>query len=67
MKFSFDLSSYNLNSVGATFFSLIFFHCTSIPIWIDKEGIVHLKGPTNMYNFAWGKDGGSSNDKEETD
>lgn len=63
LKFAFDLSSSTLNnsdSVGATFFSSIFFHCTSIPVWIDSKGMIHLKGPMNMYNFSWGRDGGSS-------
>ena len=61
---AYDLSS-NFNSdsmnIGATFMSSLFNHCTSIPIWIDKSGHIHLVGPKNMYNFAWGSDGGSCN------
>ena len=61
---AYDLSS-NFNSdsmnIGAKFMSSLFNHCTSIPIWIDKSGHIHLVGPKNMYNFAWGSDGGSCN------
>ena len=36
------------------------YHATSIPIWISaKTHKIHLKGPHNMYNFAWGSNGGN--------
>ena len=63
--FALNLSSLvfgnNIN-VGATFMSSMFEHCTTIPIWIDINGLYHLKGPRNMYNFAWGATGGSKED-----
>ena len=65
-KFALNLSSDKLNlghNVGATFLSSMFYHVTSSPIWIDKQGMIHLKGPSNMYNFAWGQDGGRTNSK----
>ena len=62
-NFAFDLSSDKLkdgNNWGATFYSSMFAHCTSIPIWIDVWGNIHLEGPDkDMYNFAWGDDGGN--------
>ena len=63
--FAYDLSSDILvanNNLGATFLSSMFYHCTSVPIWIDKDRNVHLVGPKNMYNFAWGSNGGSKKD-----
>ena len=48
------------NYLGAIFLSSLFLHCTSIPIWIDSNNNYHLKGPANMYVFAWGKSGGSA-------
>ena len=62
-RFAIDLSSENLKdhkNVGATFLSSLFNHVTSIPIWIDDEGKYFLKGPREMYNFAWGSNGGST-------
>ena len=36
------------------------YHATSIPIWISaKTHKIHLNGPQNMYNFAWGSNGGN--------
>ena len=58
--FTLDISSpvlKNENSVDATFMSSIFFHATSIIIWIDKNDKVILKGPKDMYDFAWGSNG----------
>ena len=58
--YAFDLSSSLLSgkrSVGATFQSSLFRHCTTVPIWIDIHGKYHMKGPKTMYNFAWGSDG----------
>ena len=49
----------NKQNVGATFMSSLIHHCTSIPIWVDDLEYIHLVGPENMYNFAWGSDGGS--------
>ena len=46
--FAYDISSpilSNNNNVGATFQSILFKHCTSVPIWIDNHGNYHLKGP----------------------
>jgi hypothetical protein len=60
--FCFDVSSTVTNefdNVGAIFMSGLSVHCTSIPIFIDTEGFVHLKGPKNMYNLAWGADEGN--------
>ena len=58
--FAQDLSS-NIRimkeGIGATFMSSMFFHCTSIPIWNDDLGNIYLKGPEDMYNFAWGSNG----------
>ena len=62
-RFAIDLSLANLkdnNNVGATFLSSIFNHVTSIPIWINDKGKYFLNGPKNMYNFAWGSNGGST-------
>ena len=59
--FGLDLSSNVLcddDDVGATFMSSLFYHCTTIPIWKDKKGDkIFLKGPKDMYNFAWGSNG----------
>ena len=58
--FALDISSSvlkNENTIGATFMSSMFFHATSIPIWIDQNDKVHLDGPKDMYNFAWGSNG----------
>ena len=58
--FALDLSSDNAKSnkgIGATFMSSMFFHCTTIPIWKDNNGNIHLKGPGDMYNLAWGSNG----------
>ena len=60
LQFALNLSSYveELNrGIGATFVSATFAHSTSIPIWIDDREKVHLEGPSNMYNFAWGSNG----------
>ena len=62
-NFAMDISSTKLknnNNWGATFLSAMFQHCTSIPIWVDDLNCIHLKGPDDMYNFAWGRDGGPS-------
>ena len=62
-KFALDLSSDMLKNgkdVGATFMSSMFNHCTSVPIWIDGDDKIHLLGPVDMYNFAWGSNGGRS-------
>ena len=59
-KFALDLSSDMLKNgkdVGATFMSSMFNHCTSVPIWIDGDDKIHLLGPVDMYNFAWGSKG----------
>ena len=67
LKFGYDISSNKLknkNNVGATFLSSLFHHCTTIPIWIDKNNKIHLTGPDRMYNFAWGGDGGNENNKK---
>ena len=64
LKFGLNLSSqilFNNNSVGATFLSSLFLHATTIPIWIDDKDFIFLKGPQDMYNFAWGSNG---NNKE---
>ena len=64
LKFGLNLSSYilnNNNNIGATFFSSLFLHTTTIPIWIDDKDFIFLKGPQDMYNFAWGSNG---NNKE---
>ena len=47
------------NGVGATFYSSMFYHVTSIPIWCNDDNIIRLNGPHDMYNFAWGSDGGN--------
>ena len=65
--FAYDLSSdvlKNENNAGATFMSSLFFHLTSVPIWIDVRNNIHLRGPENMYNFAWGSDGGSASKRK---
>ena len=66
IKFALDLPSDKLNNgnnIGATFLSSMFYHVTSLPIWIDKHNMIHLKGPPDMYNFAWGQDGGQTNSR----
>ena len=65
-KFALDLSLEKLNNncnVGANFLSFMFYHVTSSPIWIDKQNLVHLKGPSDMYDFAWGQDGRQTNSR----
>ena len=42
----------------ATFMSSIFNHCALIPIWVGNCGN-HLTGPPNMYNLAYGTNGGN--------
>ena len=62
-KFALDLSSDILKDgkqVGSTFLSSMFNHCTSAPIWIDSKHDIHMLGPAEMYNFAWGSNGGRS-------
>ena len=62
-KFALDLSSDILKDekqVGSNFLSSMFNHCTSAPIWIDSEHGIHMLGPAEMYNFAWGSNGGRS-------
>ena len=59
-KFCINLSSNILSNnrcVGATFYSSMFYHVTSVPVWYRKNGSVSLNGPHDMYNFAWGSDG----------
>ena len=59
-KFALDISSNvlkNDNAIGATFMSSMFYHATSIPVWIDLDNRVFLSGPKDMYNFAWGSNG----------
>ena len=46
-------------NVGAAFMSGLSVHLTSIATWTDKNGRIHLEGPKNMYNFAWGSDEGN--------
>jgi hypothetical protein len=61
--FAFDISSSvteSLDSVGATFQSSLFEHCTSVPVWVDNAtSIVHMDPPFEKknYNFAWGPNG----------
>ena len=50
-----DVMEENEN-VGAAFMSGLSVHLTSIATWTDKNGRIHLEGPKNMYNFAWGAD-----------
>ena len=60
LQFALNLSSYikeHNTGIGATFMSAVFVHSTSIPIWIDNRERIHLEGPSNMYNFAWGSNG----------
>ena len=60
LQFALNLSSYineHNTGIGATFMSSVFAHSTSIPIWIDNRERIHLEGPSNMYNFAWGSNG----------
>ena len=60
LQFGLNLSSYVVErnkGIGATFMSSTFAHATSIPIWIDNRGKIHLKRPSNMYNFALGSNG----------
>ena len=55
LMFALNLSSSvfrNDINVEASFMSSIFKHCTTVPIWIDINGLYHVKGPSNMYNFA---------------
>ena len=47
------------NGVGATFYSSMFYHVTSVPVWQKGENKITLKGPSDMYNFDWGSDGGN--------
>ena len=61
-KFCINLSSNILSNnrcVGATFYSSMFYHVTSVPVWYRKNGSVSLNGPHDMYNFAWGSEGGN--------
>jgi len=53
-----DVMEENEN-VGAAFMSGLSVHLTSIATWTDKNGRIHLEGPKNMYNFAWGSDEGN--------
>ena len=58
---AFDLSSEVLeggNDAGATFMSSLFNHCTTVLVWVDNKSLYHLLGPKQMYNFAWGTNGG---------
>ena len=59
--FGINISSDTLgdnNDVGATFMSSLFYHSTTIPIWKNSENDrIYLKGPKDMYNFAWGSNG----------
>ena len=59
--FRIDISSDRLgdnNDVGATFMSSMFYHSTTIPLCKNrKNGRIYLKGPKDMYNFAWGSNG----------
>lgn len=60
--FAYDLSSYNigeLGTVGATFQSFMFEHCTSVPVWITANGseISLTAYDEKNYNFAWGSNG----------
>jgi hypothetical protein len=69
--FAYDVSSYNLEklgTVGATFNSSIFDHCTSIPVWVseDNSKISLLPSDKHNYNFAWGSNGGKGDKEEKT-
>ena len=60
-KCALDVSSDILKygkQVGSNFLSSMFNHCTSVPIWIDSKHGIHMLGPAEMYNFAWGSNGG---------
>lgn len=62
--FAYDLSSYNLEklgTVGATFQSSLFEHCTSVPVWFSKDNSEISLSPYDERNyiFAWGSNGGS--------
>ena len=63
-RFAYDLSSNVLgrgNDAGATFMSSLFNHCTTVPVWSDRSSHYHLeclKEAIEMYNFAWGTNGG---------
>ena len=55
-----NITSNQWNQLGATFYGSLFGHQTSQPVWVSKDGkTVTLSCPGNMYNFAWGRDGGS--------
>ena len=66
--FAFNVSSeitQELEQVGATFLAPLFFHCTSIPIFFNKDtGKVLISGKNRKHNTAWGKSGGRANPKE---
>ncbi len=69
--FAYDVSSYNLEklgTVGASFQSSIFEHCTSIPVWVSEDNSQISLLPLNEknYNFAWGSNGGSGSKEEKS-
>lgn len=68
---AYDLSSDILRERqnGATFYGKKVTHCTSVSVWVNKEGThATLKCPEDgLYNFAWGEGGQKSNDKKKRD
>jgi hypothetical protein len=48
-----------LGQVGATFYGPLIEHCTSAPLWVNKEGLVTIVCPDDeCFNVAWGRGGG---------
>ncbi len=56
MNLSSDVFSELIGQFGSTFFGSLFEHCSSCPIWIQKDGMIRVTPPdgTKYYNFAWG-------------
>ena len=45
-----------LDQISCTFYGGLFEHCTSMPVWLSKDGMrVCIKPRGRNYNMAWGK------------
>ena len=50
-----------LGQVGVTFYGPLIIHCTSAPLWVNKEGLVTIMCPDDeCFNVAWGRGDGES-------
>ena len=64
---SYDLSSDVMpeHQKGASFYGLLFNHCTSAPIWLSKCGkyVTLICPEDNNWNLAWGSTDGNQDEK----